>query len=148
MFTGENRAIAERNTLNAATIGIFAAHPILGVGLGTVPLAMRAAYPSFPFDYQPAHFVLLDVAAETGFVGALIYLAAMLSPWIALWLNRRRINFTPALVGISGVLVAVTIVGFFDYYTWLLVPGRLWQWLAWGLWGAVYTSPILGAADA
>ena len=148
MFTGQNRALAERNTLNVATIGIFAAHPIWGVGLGTVPLAMRAAYPSFPFDYQPAHFVLLEVAAETGFFGALVYLAVMLSPWIAMWLNRRRINFTPALVGISGVLLAVTLVGFFDYYTWLLVPGRLWQWLAWGLWGTVYTSSILGAADA
>jgi hypothetical protein len=37
-----------------------------------------------------------------------------------------------------ALLLSITIVGFFDYYTWLLVPGRLWQWLAWGLWAAAY----------
>ncbi len=142
MFTGENRSIAERNTLNAATIEIFAEHPILGIGLGSLPHAMHAAYPNLQFDYQPAHFVLLDAAAETGIFGALLYFATILAPWVALWLNRRRVVFSLALVGVSGVLLAVTVVGFFDYYTWLLVPGRLWQWLTWGLWGAVYSNSL------
>ncbi len=145
MFTGENRAVAERNSLYAATFAVFQAHPIWGTGLGAVPLAMRTAYPGFPFDYQPAHLVLLDVAAETGIAGALFYFTALLAPWIALWLNRRRLTWSPALIGISGILLAVTLVGFFDYYTWLLTPGRLWQWLVWGLWSAVYSNSLSGA---
>ena len=44
------------------------------------------------------------------------------------------------LIGVSGALLAVTLIGLFDYYTWLLAPGRLWQWLAWGLWGSVYRN--------
>jgi hypothetical protein len=147
MFTGENRAVVERNSLNTATLAIFQAHPLLGTGLGTVPFAIRAAYPSFPFDYQPAHIVLLNVAAETGIVGALFYFAALLAPWLALWLNRRRLRWSPALIGISGVLLAVTLVGFFDYYTWLLVPGRLWQWLIWGLWSAAFSNSLSGAMN-
>jgi len=38
------------------------------------------------------------------------------------------------------VLLAIYVVGLFDYYTWVLAPGRLWQWLAWGLWASFYTS--------
>jgi hypothetical protein len=34
------------------------------------------------------------------------------------------------------MLLAVTVVGFFDYYTWLTTPGRIWQWLAWGMFAA------------
>ncbi len=56
-----------------------------------------------------------------------------------MWLKRRQLNFSPALIGISGVLLAVTVVGFFDYYTWLLAPGRLWQWLVWGVWAMTYS---------
>jgi O-antigen ligase len=108
---------------------------------------LHGAYSDFPFDYQPPHIVLLDVAAEIGIFGALFYLISMVGPWLALWRNRRRLTFSPALIGASGVLLAVTLVGFFDYYTWLIAPGRLWQWLIWGLWGAVYQS-LSGAMNA
>jgi len=140
LFNGQARAVVERAALNAATLEIFAQHPLLGAGLGTTPLVIRATHPDFAFDYQPAHLVLLDVAAETGVIGALFYLAAMTAPWIALWRNRSRVTFSPALIGVSGVLLAVTVIGFFDYYTWLLIPGRLLQWLSWGLWGATFSG--------
>jgi len=140
MFTGENRAIVERAALNAAANKLFENHALVGVGLGVFPMALRAADPNFPFDYQPAHIVLLDVAAETGIFGALIYSALMIAPWVALWLNRRRIVFSPALIAVSALLLAITLVGLFDYYTWLLNPGRLWQWLALGLWSVTYSS--------
>ena len=45
-------------------------------------------------------------------------------------------------VGASGLLLALTLVGLFDYYTWLLVPGRLWQWLAWGLWAVAFQAAL------
>lgn len=144
----ENRSIVERNTLNQAVNAIFAEHALAGVGLGALPLALRDQYPDFPFSYQPAHVVLLDVAAETGIFGALFYLMIMVWPWLMLWWNRSRLVLSPALVGISSVLLVLTIVGFFDYYTWLLAAGRLWQWLVWGLWGVVYQSSLKGAQNA
>jgi O-antigen ligase len=139
----ETRSLVERDQLAQAASQIFSEHALLGVGIGALPRAEQVRYPDFSaFNayYQPAHFVLLDVAAETGIFGALFYLVAMLAPWLALWWNRKRLVFSPALVGMSGVLLAVTLVGFFDYYTWLLAPGRLWQWLTWGTWGALYSQ--------
>jgi hypothetical protein len=130
-----DRSVAERNALNQAANKIFAARPIVGVGIGAMPLAVRFYYPDFDFYYQPTHIALLDAAAETGILGALFYFALMLAPWIALWVYRARLIESPMFIGVSAVLLAITVVGLFDYYTWLLVPGRLWQYLAWGLWG-------------
>lgn len=143
--TPEAQSLGSRLLLNQAANQIFAAHPLTGTGIGAFPVALRQAYPDFPIDYQPAHFVLLDVAAETGIFGAAFYALAVAGPWIALWLKRRRLELSLEFIAISGLLIAVTVVGLFDYYTWLLVPGRIWQWLAWGLWGAAYQA---GQAEA
>lgn len=143
MASGENRSLAERDLLNQAAADLFAGHAAFGVGLGAFPLALQAAEPSFPFDYQPAHFVLLEVAAEIGLPGAFFFAVLLLAPWLVLWLKRRRLRADPATLAViaaSGLLLAVTTVGLFDYYTWVLVPGRLWQWLAWGLWGVAYQA--------
>lgn len=134
----EDRSIAERDALNQVANKIFADHSLVGVGLGALPRAMRYEYPNFGFYYQPAHIVLLDAAAETGIFGALFYFLLILTPWAALWLNRTRLNFSIELIGVSAVLLALTLIGLFDYYIWLLAPGRLWQWMIWGLWGAIY----------
>jgi len=142
----ENQSIGERLLLNNAANDIFANHPLTGVGLGAFPLALRDRYPDLPVDYQPAHFTLLDAAAEVGIFGALAYALAMTAPWLALWLNRKRLAISPPLITVTALLWAVSMVGFFDYYTWLLAPGRIWQYLAWGLWGLVYHSSHLSVA--
>jgi O-antigen ligase len=144
-LTPEAQSLGSRFLLNNAANQLFADDPLTGVGVGAFPVALRQRYPEFPIDYQPAHFVLLDVAAETGIFGALFYTLAATLPWIALWINRRKIAFTPTFIAASGLLLAVTIVGFLDYYTWLLVPGRIWQWLAWGLWGAIWRGEAVHA---
>ena len=138
--------VSERAFLINATTQVFMQHPLTGVGVGALPLALRAAFPDFPLNYQPAHFALLEAAAETGLPGAMAYLIALIAPWLALMWGWRRgpgRALSPALIAASGALVAVTLVGFFDYYTWLLAPGRLWQWLVWGLWAGSYQSAQL-----
>ena len=140
----EQQAIGERTLLIQSANEIFARHPFTGVGLAAFPVALMQARPQFPVDYQPAHFVLLEVAAETGIFGGLVYFFLMVAPWLVLWLNRRKIVFSIPLIGVTSLLLAVTVIGFFDYYTWLLAPGRLWQWLIWGLWGAIYTVSLPG----
>jgi hypothetical protein len=144
----ESRSLAERDTLIDAANALFADHALIGVGVGAFPLALRQRFPDFPFNYQPVHNVLLGVATEIGIFGALFYLIILVAPWLALWLNRRRLIVSPALIGVSGTLLAITIVGFFDYYTWALAPGRLWQWFVWGMWGAIYQSSFTGAKHA
>jgi len=134
----ESRAVHERLALNSVANQVFAGHALSGVGVGTFPVALRQQNPDFPFDYQPPHVALLEVAAELGIFGALFYFMAMVGPWLALWFDRRHLDFSADLIAVSGLLAAVTIVGLFDYYPWLLPPGRLWQWLAWGLWAAIY----------
>ena len=135
--------VSERAFLISATTRILAQHPLTGVGVGALPSALRAAFPDFPLNYQPAHFALLEAAAETGLPGALAYLSALVVPWAALGLGMRRgpeRALSPTLIAALGALAAVTLVGFFDYYPWLLAPGRLWQWLVWGLWAGSYEA--------
>ena len=99
------------------------------------------------FYYQPAHFVLLDVAAELGLLGGMCWLWLLVIPWLALVIRRRAVLRAPWLVACAAALLVITIIGFFDYYPWLLEPGRVWQWTAWGLYGAAYVSS-LGKAQA
>lgn len=132
----EVQSLGERQLLNQVTNQLFTERALLGVGLGALPVAMSQQYPDFPVNYQPAHFVLLVSAAETGLLGGTFYAILMLAPWLALWMMlRRRLAITPELLLASALLLATTIISLFDYYTWLLFPGRMWQWLIWGLWG-------------
>lgn len=135
----EIASISERAILNRAANEVFVEHSMLGSGIATLPEAFRAKYPEWTVFYQPGHVVLLDVAAETGLFGALFYLVLLAAPWFALAFKRRG-KLTPDLIAASGLLLAMSVIGLFDYYTWLSAPGRLWQWLAWGLWGRFYVD--------
>jgi O-antigen ligase len=143
----EEQSLGERKLLDETANQLFASQPLTGVGLGAFAIAQRAEFPNFPVDYQPAHLAFLEVAAESGIFGALFYTSLLLAPWLALWLKRRQLHFSVTLIGASALLLAVSLIGLFDYYTWLLVPGRLWCWLAWGLWAASYRSASLGGSD-
>ncbi len=143
----ENQAIGERTLLIAASNQIFFSRPLTGSGLGTSPIALKEAFPDFPVHYQPAHFVLVAAATETGILGAVFLLIAFTGPWAGMWINRKRLVVSPALITVSSLLAAVTVVGFFDYYTWLLPAGRLWLWFTWGLWGSIYLSSLKKTSD-
>lgn len=106
----ENQSLGERMLINSAANDIFANHALTGVGLGTFPLALRDRYPALPVDYQPAHFTLLDAAAEIGIFGALFYGIVMIAPWLALWFNRNRLAISPSLISVTALLWAVSVV--------------------------------------
>jgi len=134
----EVQSLGARRLLNQAAVELIRDNLIDGVGLGAFPQALRALEPDFPTDYQPVHITWLEATTETGTLGSAIYAILLAAPWAAMWMKRKELSFTPELITASAVLLAVTMVGFFDYYTWLLPAGRLWQWLSWGVWGAAY----------
>ncbi len=136
----ENGSLIERAYLFDSANRIFVDHALTGVGLGASPIALQRVYPVFPFYYQPPHFTLLDAAFETGIFGAMFYFFLLIVPVLVFISNRNRFIHRPEIVASFALLIAIAVVGLFDYYTWLLVPGRLWQWTAWGLWSAVLTQ--------
>jgi hypothetical protein len=85
-------------------------------------------------------------AAETGLFGGFVYGALLVTPWLLLYWNRRRL--TPELIGLSGALLALTLVGCFDYYTWSRASGQVWAWVLLGLWAGAYRRMTGTPADA
>jgi len=132
----EEQSLTERETLASNAVEVFAGRPLLGVGAGALPGAMRDAFPQSNVEFQYAHAVLLDAFAEAGLPGGIAYAALLAAPWALLW--RRRGRLTPELMAASAALAAVTVAGFFDYYTWTWAPGRIWAWLVLGLWAAAW----------
>ncbi len=134
----EYRSIVERLLLDKMGLQIFLDKPFSGVGLGASALAIQKYFPGFHGSFVPPHLVLLAVAMETGIGGLIFYLCLLLFPWIALARNKITLAGNPTLLTASILLMAMTLIGFLDIYPWLLPPGRLWQWLAWGLWAVSY----------
>ncbi len=142
----EARSLNEREMLVKATNDVFVGRPLVGVGAGALPKALKDGSPDFPVDYQPAHFALLTVSAETGIVGGMMYGALIAVPFFLVWWRRHEL--TAPLIVASGTLLAVTVLGLFDYYTWSLVRGRIWFWLVLGLWAGAYMRRHEAQTDA
>lgn len=146
--SGEIRSLTERDVLIASATRLFVKHAALGVGNGALPLAMYLLDPAFDttYYYQPAHIVLLEVAVELGMFGGILWLWLIVAPWIAFYTQRRALFASPWLAAIAGALLGLTFIGFLDYYPWLLPPGRILQWTAFGLLGAYFVRARNSAA--
>lgn len=132
----QDHPMNERVYLLEAGNTLFVEHSAIGVGLGASPLAMKMRFENFRVNYQPPHFTLLTSALETGVLGGAFYLLLFVSPAITFLLRWRHYLDRPLALGAISLLLAICVVNLFDYYTWLYAPGRLWQWLAWGLYSA------------
>lgn len=132
--SAEQQSIGERILLIQSAGSMIKSHPLLGVGLGAAPEALRVYQPDWPVAFEPPHVVLLDAALETGVLGGACYLALVVLPWAIYFSHRGYLGAHPLATWIMALLLALTVVGLFDYYPWASNAGRLWQWLAWGLW--------------
>lgn len=133
----QDQPMNERAYLLDAGNRLFVENSVMGVGLGASPLAMKLRFENFRINYQPPHFTPLLSALETGIFGGGFYLALFLAPVITFFLRWRHYIQHPLALGAFSLLFAISVVNLFDYYTWMYAPGRLWQWLAWGLYAAV-----------
>ena len=132
----DDHPMNERAYLLDAGNTLFVEHSTLGVGLGASPLAMKLRFENFRVNYQPPHFTLLISALETGVIGGAPYLLLFIAPVLTFLLRWRHYLQQPLALGAFSLLLAISVVNLFDYYTWMYIPGRLWQWLAWGLYSA------------
>ena len=129
----DDHPMNERAYLLDAGNTLFVEHSAIGVGLGASPYAMKKRFEDFRVNYQPPHFTPLLSALETGVIGGGVYLLLFIVPGLTFLLRWRRYIQHPLALGAFSLLLAISVVNFFDYYTWMYAPGRLWQWLAWGL---------------
>ena len=133
----DDHPMNERAYLLDAGNTLFVEHSAIGVGLGASPYAMKKRFEDFRVNYQPPHFTPLLSALETGVIGGGVYLLLFIVPGLTFLLRWRHYIQHPLALGAFSLLLAISVVNFFDYYTWMYAPGRLWQWLAWGLYSVV-----------
>ena len=108
-----------RLPLNAIALHLIAEHPLLGIGAGNSPLAVKREH---PVPHYP-HNVALMLGAEVGVGGAVLWLALL---GVALWRMRHAPSpVEPWLVAGVGALAVLQIIGLLDCYPWSLNAGRM-----------------------
>lgn len=129
--TTQNWAVMERMAHWQAALDMIARNPIFGVGAGNYPVAYEwYALPGWVLPLGHAHNFYLNIAAETGIPGLLIYTlfvaTAILSAVV--WLARKRsrpdqegqqetvarLLWRGILLGVLGGLVASSVHNLFD----------------------------------
>ena len=132
----QDNQMQERAFLLDAGNTLFVEHVVVGVGLGSAPLAMKNRFENFPLNFQPPHYAILVAAMETGIFGGVFYLLLIAIPFILFMSNWKFFLQKPAIIGAFALLLSIMVAGLFDYYTWSYAYGRAWQWLGWGLFSA------------
>lgn len=116
--TDANFSAVERAAHWLAGIRMFAAHPLLGVGIGNYAQAYPAFHPrGWYASLEHAHNYYINIAAEAGIFGLAAYILLMGS---ALWYSFATLLRTSdsltraAALGVVGALVATSIHNLFD----------------------------------
>jgi putative inorganic carbon (HCO3(-)) transporter len=116
--TDENFATVERVAHWWAARGMWADHPWLGVGIGNYAVEYsRYNIPRWTDPLGHAHNYYLNVGAETGLLGFVMYLVFLTSAFLyaarVAW--RRRDGLSRAIaIAALGVLTATAVHNFFD----------------------------------
>lgn len=120
----ESRSLSERGELIGLALELVAERPLMGVGAGNFPLAVRhAGMPDRPVNPQPVHNVLLLLASEVGLLGGGIWFWLWLAPGLALGERLRNAYVWPVVL--VAAWFAWSIIGLWDDYPWALDSGRL-----------------------
>jgi O-antigen ligase len=116
--TDANFSAVERAAHWLAGVRMFAAHPLLGVGIGNYAAAYPAYHPRGWYDpLEHAHNYYINIAAEAGVFGLTSYVLLIGS---ALWYSCAALGraLTPraraAVLGVLGALVATDFHNLFD----------------------------------
>jgi O-antigen ligase len=116
--TDANFSAVERAAHWLAGVRMFAADPLLGVGIGNYARAYPRYHPrGWYAPLAHAHNYYINIAAEAGVVGLLAYL---LLAGTALWYTCAAIRCAGAgapravVLGVFGVLITISVHNLFD----------------------------------
>ena len=120
------RVTSDRSRRVELTVRVFVHHPIVGVGIGSQPLATQAiSVDGGPPNLFVSHTTPLTVAAELGVIGLALY--AFLLAGVGRALDRIRRSDATFGLALAAVFVALFVhalfyAGFFeDPLTWLVL---------------------------
>jgi hypothetical protein len=103
---------SDRSTLVQVTWPVYAAHPVVGVGIGSQPLVSRRVEDAKKSKSKNvSHTTPLTVAAELGTIGLLVYLvflAALGRAILEAWRRHRALG-----IALAGCLTALVVQSFF-----------------------------------
>jgi len=103
---------SDRSTLVQVTWPVYAAHPVVGVGIGSQPLVSRKVEDAKKRKSKNvSHTTPLTVAAELGTIGLLVYLAFLAALGRAIleaWRRHRALG-----IALAGCLTALIVQSFF-----------------------------------
>lgn len=116
-ITPDNYAVVERLAHWQAALNMAATHPLLGVGLGNY----EVVYPiyrliNWPEPLGHAHNYYLNILAEAGIIGFLVYGKVWIGIIVVSWRGRRHPDTLSrfVLIGLLGTWVYLSVHSFFD----------------------------------
>lgn len=114
----EEGSAAQRYEIWKVARAIIREHPVAGVGLGAYPAAhqVMSRRPQFnptALGRRDTHSTYLNVMAETGLVGFIIWASTYLSVLIAIDINRRKMKKARPVTAQTVYAMEVGLVGFF-----------------------------------
>jgi hypothetical protein len=127
LFEGDGdstqQVTSDRSTLVQVTWPVYAAHPVVGVGIGSQPLASRRVEDAKKSKSKNvSHTTPLTVAAELGTIGFVVYLvflAALGRAILEAWRRHRALGIALAGCGTALVVQSIFYGGFFeDPFVW------------------------------
>lgn len=113
----EEGSAAQRYEIWKVARAIIREHPVAGVGLGAYPaehqlMARRPQFDPTALGRRDTHSTYLNVMAETGFIGFIIWASTYLSVFIAIDLNRRKLKKIRPVTSQTVYAMEVGLLGF------------------------------------
>ncbi|KKU80824.1 MAG: hypothetical protein UY09_C0052G0001, partial [Parcubacteria group bacterium GW2011_GWA2_47_8] len=109
--------------------------PVLGVGIGNIIPYFEQRYDSYDYPawvFQPPHNLYVLIAAETGTVGLVVFIALLGLVALRCIVGLRQHRGSDSVISVV-LFVSFLVLAFFDHYFWTLQQGRLLWWLVIGL---------------
>ncbi len=141
---GELRSVSDRLLFSEYAIRMIRQHPIIGLGVGMnaweAAQMIQADPRRIDMQAQSVHDIPLLLWSELGVVGLILWILTLGG---AAWIILRSRPADPLTLAFAAGVIALIVVGLFDFYTWGIFQFAL---LWWGLIGAVVGAAARKAA--
>jgi O-antigen ligase len=148
----EDQSLSQRQAQYADASTLLASSPLGGIGVGQMPLKLRALEPGRPWwQYDYVHNVPMLVAVETGIGGILAWLAFIACSLEIIFkrlslpvpdIGRKKGKPSSGVTAYAACFLAMLAAAMFDHFLWSSWFGQLLFWTVAGLMHAAYLDLI------